>query len=288
MNMKGGIKALIIVCCMAHSQVSMAQCHKATVEDGYYHKHIIRTKSPLNYPPLREADVMWSKRVWRIIDLREKMNHPLYFPVEETNSRKSLFDVIRCGLLGDSSLTAYGTGPLGTHDDFRRPLSVEEVGRLLISTDTVSTPDLETNEPIDQVVTTVIESSSILQYRIKEEWYFDRARGEMKVRIIGIAPRVMVYGDEGEERGMRDLFWLYYPECRYVFSSYAAFDRNNDSERLSYEALFEKRIFSSHISKESNVYDRQISAYATGIDHLLEAERIKQEIFELEHDLWTY
>ena len=97
-----------------------------------------------------------------------------------------------------------------------------------------------------------------------------------------------VRGDDGEVRGYAPMFWLYYPECRYVFANWDAFNRENDAERRSYEDIFWKRQFSSYITKWSNVYDRDIPAYKTGLDALLEGEEIKQSLFEFEHDLWNF
>jgi hypothetical protein len=36
------------------------------------------------------------------------------------------------------------------------------------------------------------------------------------------------------------------------------------------------------------VYNRSIESYAKGLDALMESERIKEEIFLTEHDLWHY
>jgi len=113
-------------------------------------------------------------------------------------------------------------------------------------------------------------------------------RSERYVRIIGIAPRLEEFDDEGLSKGFKDLFWLYYPECRYVFANSEAYNPLNDAQRRTYEDLFQKRFFSSFIVKESNVYDRPISSYARGLDALAESERIKEELFLLEHDLWHY
>ena len=88
--------------------------------------------------------------------------------------------------------------------------------------------------------------------------------------------------------GLHQIFWLYYPECRYVFANWEVFNRQNDAERRSYEDIFWKRQFNSYVIKESNVYDRNIAEYKTGIDALLESERIKEDLFVMEHDLWNF
>jgi gliding motility associated protien GldN len=244
-----------------------------TVLDGAYVKEHNATKRVVAYPHLREADVMWAHRVWRIVDLREKINHQLYFPIEEIEDRKSLFDVIKHALLVEGSLTAYGLGPTETDDEFRFPMQPTGLDSML------NTP-VTNSEPI--------KSIDITQYKMKEDWVFDKQRSERYVRVIGIAPMMQMFGDDGESRGYKTLFWLYFPECRYVFANWDVFNLQNDAQRRTFEDIFQQRMFASYIVKESNVYNRAIADYANGMDELLESERIKNELFEVEHDLWHY
>ena len=123
---------------------------------------------------------------------------------------------------------------------------------------------------------------------MKEDWIWDRQRSERYIRIIGIAPMIEDYDRDGDSMGYATLFWLYYPECRYVFANADVFNLFNDAQRRTYEDLFQKRYFSSYIVKHSNVYDRSVGEFARGMDALAESERIKEELFNLEHDLWHY
>ena len=258
-----------------------------TVLDGAYIKEHTKTKRVVPYTHIREADVMWARRVWRTIDLREKLNHPLYYPEQAINDRKSLFDVIRHGLLVDGSITAYDVGPTAEDDEFRKPLLATDLKDIFTRLDTQYTEDLDTGELVPVVQEITVESGDIKMYRLKEDWIFDKQRSTMDIRIIGIAPMKEAKGEDGEVRGYTPLFWLYYPECRYVFANWEAFNRENDAERRSFEDIFWKRQFSSYITKWSNVYDRNINEYKTGLDALLEGEEIKQALFEFEHDLWN-
>ena len=259
-----------------------------TVLDGAYIKEHTKTKRVVPYTHIREADVMWARRVWRTIDLREKMNHPLYFPTEAINDRKSLFDVIRQGLMVDGSITAYSVGPIGTDDEFKKPLLASELKELFTRLDTQYVENLVTGvfDTVSQEIS--LESRDIMMYNVKEDWIFDKQRSTMDIRILGIAPMQEKRGDDGEIRGYTPLFWLYYPECRYVFANWDAFNRENDAERRSFEDIFWKRQFSSYITKWSTVYDRGINQYKTGLNALLEGEEIKQQLFEFEHDLWNF
>jgi len=259
-----------------------------TVLDGAYVPEHTQTKRVVPYPYLRESDVMWSKKVWRTLDMKEKLNHPLYFPLEDLNDRSSLFNVIKRALLDDGSLTAYGMGPTQDDDEFKYPLSASQVDSLLNPIKSVGIQDLETGLMNYEDRKEAIESDIVTQYQIKEHWVFDKQRSERYVRIIGLCPRVEDYNENGEFRGYKPLFWLYYPECRYVFQNSWVFNASNGAERRSFEEIFQKRRFASFIHKEEHVYDRPIASYAQGLDALLEAERIKEEIFLIEHDLWHY
>lgn len=248
------------------------------VLDGPYVKEHVPTRRVVPYPFLREADVMWSKRIWRVIPLNEKMNHPLKLPYHnQTNDRKSLIDVIfDAAIAGD--LTAY----TGEHaEEFAERLTPQEVKNYGASDDTV-----DVQQPDGSVTREVshkeFNRDDVIKYRIKEDWFFDRQRSVMECRIIGIAPVV----EDTIKKIEKVPFWIYFPEARHVFVNKEVFNRFNDAERRTFDDIFQKRMFSSYIIKESNVEDRRIKDYAAGLDALLESQRIKEDLFNLEHDLW--
>ena len=259
------------------------------VLDAAYVRETNLTKRVIPYPHLREADVMYMRRVWQVMDLQQKINHPYYFPTVPIKDRKSLFDVIRQGLLIEGSLVAYSTGAIDD-DEFQIPLLPDSVFNLL---NIITIEDEYADDGLTvigtQKVVTPIKSEDITRYMLKEDWIWDRQRSERYVRIIGIAPMMEKFDENsGNSLGYTPLFWLYYPECRYVFANADVFNLFNDAQRRTYEDLFQKRYFASYIIKESNVYDRTIISYARGRDGLAESERIKEELFLLEHDLWHY
>jgi gliding motility associated protien GldN len=270
---------------MAQSSVAQIQ----TVLDGAYVKEHNPTRKVVAYPYLRQADVMWHKRIWEFIDLKQKMNQSLYYPTEKSDERKSLWDVIYEGLTQVGALTAYDLGPTGQDDKFRHALTAAQVDSMLNREVISYVPNLETGEPepVKQIVK--MESTDIVGYKLKEEWLFDKQRSERYVRIIGIAPVYLSKSLEtGEVKGIKEIFWLYFPECRWVFANADVFNLHNDAARLSFDDIFQKRMFTAYIVKEENVYDRSIQDYTKGIDALLESERIKDELFLAEHDLWNY
>ena len=133
-----------------------------------------------------------------------------------------------------------------------------------------------------------IQPADIVQYIIKEDWFFDKQRSVMDVRIISIAPVIEVQDEQGEFRGYKPLFWLYFPDCRNYFSKFKVYDPANDADERNFDEIFQKRLFGSYISMESNVYNRPVSSYTTGTDAMMESERIKNSIFEFEQGLWHY
>jgi gliding motility associated protien GldN len=254
------------------------------VLDGVYVPEHHTARKVIPYTPLREADVMWSKRVWRVIDLREKINHPLYFPTEKINNRRSLTQVIIDAVQeGGSGLTAFSS----MDDEFKVKLEPSEIQAMLVKTDTLFDFDADGNS-IPKPIVIPFDPSSVKRYRLKEDWFFDKQKSVLEVRIIGICPVQESFDEEGNYRGESPLFWVYFPEAREIFVNIEVFNRNNDAERRTLEDVFWKRQFSSYIIKESNVYDRKIVEYKNNLDLLLEAKKIKDEIFNKEQDLWEY
>ena len=285
--MKAARHLVTLLCVLAVALSAEAQTQ--TVLDGAYVKETNLTKRVVPYPSLREADVMYVRRIWQDIDLRQKINQMFYFPVDPIEDRKNLFDVIRYALEVEGSLTAYGTGPAGDDDEFRYPYTGTQVDSVLNPTVIIPQFDPVTGEVIGSMeAQTTLNSQDIVRYRLKEDWVWDRQRSQRHVRIIGMAPIIEKKDDEGNSQGLAPLFWLYYPECRYVFANAECYNYENDAQRRTFEEIFQKRYFSSYIVKETNVFDRSIADYAQGLDALLESGRIKDELFTFEHDLWHY
>ena len=245
--------------------------------DDIVDKRITSEKRLLAYDHVREADIFWEKRIWRVIDIREKMNLPFAYP------ERPFFSILMDAAI-NSEITVYST----EDDKFSASLTPDEVASMGATIDTVITFDPETYEEQLQVVRNDINPEDVKRFRIKEVWFFDEETSTMQVRILGIAPLVDKTDENGNFLYEKPMFWVYYPEAREILSRERVFNIGNDASPITWEDLLEMRFFASYIYKESNVRDRRLQDYLTGIDLLLEADKIKQEIFNFEHDLWSY
>ncbi len=269
---------ILHVCCTGNVQGQH-------VYDKSYVGHINQTRTPITYTHLRESDVTWARRVWRKLDLREKVNHKFYYPIEPIDNRQSLVQVL-INAVDEGTLTAFD--PLD--DEFSRTLTAIEVDEKLRSVDTLWVPSGEPPyEPEMVIIPYEFDVARVKQIRLLEEWFFDKQLGVMGVRIIGIQPVAEnIDPATGEARGTEPMFWVYFPEARNIFSSVAVFNEHNDAERKTLDDVFWKRMFGSYIYKIDNVYNRQVADYTQGMDQLFEAEKLKEDIFCMETDLWEY
>jgi gliding motility associated protien GldN len=250
---------------------------ESKVLDGVYERTIVKETKPLKYDHIREADVFWEKRIWRVLDVREKMNKPFVYP-------EAPFINIILNAAKEEKITLYST----IDDKFTTQLTPDEAATIGASVDTIEKFDPVTFVSEMVIVRNDLNWEDIKRFRIKEVWFFDEETSTMQVRILGIAPVRDVFDDNGNFKYEQPMFWAYYPELRNVLAAETAFNPLNDASSMSWEDIFEMRYFSSYIFKESNVYDRRIQEYATGVDLLLEAEKIKGDIFNFEHDLWSF
>jgi gliding motility associated protien GldN len=330
-------KLSLTLCILCFQQVD-AQCESTDfisstpILDYPYLKEHILTKRTIPYENVREADVVWSKRVWREIDLREKINFPIYYPfdhhtpsgqyVRNTNCW-SLWTIMRHHILQGELKLFSPYNPyqfdIVDGDQFKYPIVPKSggnycndsvfrnnvfyyLGKLGDESDVpYSTYDGQDSTAIingvDQLVypprdTSWIDSEHIVKYILKEDWFFDKERSVMDVRILGIAPVIMKEesAPNGQKMiaGMETKFWVYFPHLRYLLTNYYVYNDKNDAQWMSYDDLFWKRRFSSVVTKESNVFDRSIDSYRTGVDALIESADIIESIRTFEQDVWNF
>lgn len=261
----------------------------AQVIDGAYKKEDTKARKPTPLPFVREADIMWKKRVWRVIDLREKMNQPLYFPTSEVDKRYNLVNLMIQGIK-DGKLTAYDAR---NDDEFNNVMTYEQVKEVFgATTRTQKVKDIDTGELKEKTIVSDIRAEEVKQFMIKEDWFFDKQTSTMNVRIIGICPIREYFRDEdvNQENALHtQVFWVYYPEARELMAANEVFNPQNSARNLSFDDVFLKRKFNSYIVKEENVYNnRAISSYLSSKDAMIESKKIENSIFDFEQNLWEY
>jgi gliding motility associated protien GldN len=256
--------------------------------DNAYDKSNVNARTPLPYEHLRVDDALFAEKVWRELDLREKMNQPFRYAAESDNGSQMFVNIL-LKAVSTGQVTAFGD------DRFTSPKSIAEIQQLTVgSADTVAvtSPD-DINKIVEYRVTRAsFDAQSVSKIAIKEEWVFDREASRYFCRILGIAPLQTKYLPNGQERGSSVMFWVYYPDMRPILTKYEVYNpKNMGNSRMTWEELLESRMFSSYIVKSSleNSANRTIRSYVKDpILALLEGENIKEKIFNYEQDLWSY
>lgn len=256
---------------------------------------------PLQYGYVADRDVLMGKMVWEQIDLDERINFPLYFPIDTANigkDRRSLFDVLIKEIKSGRITEVY-------YDDyFNTKKSLKDMSSSFTYIDTTNAGREEINTYFDDYKSGAkvldpqyidkreLTSIDVSGYKIKGYWYFDKRQGEMKYRLLGICP----VSPEAREIGVEnpdviELFWVYFPSVRDVLHEWKAFNNENSAMPMTFDHLLNSRRFSGVIYKEENVYgDRQIQEYMrdNALNQLLESERVKEKIRDFEQDMWNY
>ena len=251
---------------------------------------------PLPYGFVDDRDILWSKIVWEYIDLNERLNLPLYYPTESnqiSSDRRSLFETLLNGVNSGKITQIYND------DYFTQKLTAADISKKLIRVDTIdagfavlnTNPNADIEEYIDR---TALTSHRIVGFEIKGVWYFDKKLGELKYRLLGIAPMapdIQTLERGGNPNEKIPVFWVFYPDARNILHDMKIFNPKNSAYPISFDHVLNSRRFSSVITREENIYgNRKISDYIRGnsLFQVLEAEKIKDGIRNKELDMWNY
>ena len=252
---------------------------------------MLKDRTPLPYENLRADDALYRHKIWREIDTREKINLPFRYSADENNGNQRFISIL-FKAIQDSAVTVFDE----VDDRFTTPMTKADIVRKM-SGEPVIVPiyDSAGNVGHYDTLSRDIVLDSFYKFRIKEEVIFDKESSRLFWRILGIAPVLNVYTAQTNQFvGTKELFWVYYPDMRPIFSKYDVYNGKNYGARMSWEDLFESRMFYGRIIKSSidNPYDKFIEQYPglkdKGILQLLEGENIKEKIFNYEQDLWSY
>ncbi len=256
---------------------------------------------PLPYGYVHDRDVLMGKSIWELIDLDERINFPLYYPIDTANigkDRRSLFTVLLNGIKSGKITEVYAD------DYFNTKKTLKDMQSSFKYVDTTQTGLDEINNFYDDykagrkvldpqyINTKDLTAQDISGYKIKGYWYFDKRQSELKYRLLGICPVSPEARDIGAENpDVIELFWVYFPAIRDVLHEAKAFNDKNSAQPITFDHLLNSRRFNGVIYKEENVYgDRNIADYErdNAQMQLLESERIKEKIRNFEQDMWNY
>jgi gliding motility associated protien GldN len=247
---------------------------------------------PLPYGYVDDRDVLFGKTVWEIIDLDERVNFPMYYPIDESlgDNRKSLYSVLVKGIRDGKITEVYDSSYFTTKK------TLKDIEASLVKVDTTDGGIDQLNAGVELseqfIKRTELKAIDVDGYKIVGRWYFDKRQGELKYRMLGICPIIPdVYTMGQEVKDYIDLFWVFFPSVRDVLHDNYAFNDKNSSAPISFDHLLNARRFSSTIYQEENVQgDREVSEYIkeNAQMQLLESERIKEKIRNFEQDMWSY
>ncbi len=271
------------------SGVSDTITRKSLRNDNAFDKSNLSARTPLPYEHLRWDDALYAQKVWRELDLREKMNQSFRYEASDDNGSQMFVDML-LKAVRSGEVTAF------SDDRFTTPMAIADIEQLTMgSADTVAQYD---TKQIDKIIGYVVTRASfnpknVVKLRLKEEWVFDREASRMFVRILGVAALKTEYiPNTTIERGTSTMFWVYYPDLRPMLAKNEVYNpKNMGMSRMTWEELFESRMFSSYIVKSTidNASNKTVkNIYKDPILSLLEGDNIKEKIFNYEQDLWSY
>ncbi|WP_224485597.1 type IX secretion system protein PorN/GldN [Robertkochia aurantiaca] len=248
---------------------------------------------PLPYGYIDDRDILWSKTVWERIDLDERINFPFYYPIDTVGigkDRRSLYDVLMKNLRNGNIDAVYAD----SYFTDKRTLKDLEATLEKVDTTDLGYEQVNAGEQVspEYINRRKLTAADIQEWRVKGVWYFDKRHGELKYRLLGIAPVAPdVNFIDTENSDLVELFWVWFPGVRDILHEAKAFNNTNSSRPISFDQLLNARRFNAYIYKEENVQeDREIKEYITdnALFQLLEAQRIKERIRNKEQDMWSY
>ncbi len=281
---------LKVVAAAAVDTLPIKKVLKSLRPDEAVETTVLRDRTPLPYENLRADDAVYRHKIWREIDTREKINLPFRYSADENNGNQRFISIL-LQAIQDSTVTVFNS----IDDRFTTPMTKEEVAKV-VSGDEIDVPIIDSNGVTSgtKKMRNDVNLDSFYRFRIKEEVIFDKESSRLFWRILGIAPVKDIITSVGVNLGPTELFWVYYPDMRATFAKYEVYNGKNFGARMSWEELFESRMFYGRIIKSTidNPYDQYIRNYKglsnNSILQLLEGENIKEKIFNYEQDLWSY
>jgi gliding motility associated protien GldN len=272
-------------------EINLGVIKKSLRNDDAVERNLVKERTPLPYEHIREDDAVYRQRLWREIDVHEKMNLPFVYKADGDNGNQR-FVIILLNAIKSGEITAFDP----TDDRFTTPMPFGTIARKLVGEQTVQQVPDWIKDPTgqtmkDTTITNEFDPNAVEKYWVKEDVIFDKESSRLHTRILGIAPMKTEKNPDGSVKYVTPLFWVYYPDIRPMLAKFEAYNGKNYGARLSWEEMFESRMFASRIIKSTveNPNDLFIEGYVKDpILRLLEGDNIKEKIFNYEQDLWSY
>lgn len=256
-------------------------------------QQLLDNDNPLDYGYVDDRDILYSRMTWEKVVLDERVNFPLYYPIDTNNigrNRRSLFDVLMNAVKDGDIPNIYDD----SYFTAKRTLKDIEAALTRIDTTELGIEQLNAGEELSKeyINRRDITAADIVEYHVKGLWYFDKRHGELKYRLLGLAPVAPdVNFIDSDEVDLVPLFWVFFPDAREVLHEAKAFNNENSAVPVSFDHLLNARRFNGYIFREENVQgDRTISEYISdnALMQLLESQRVKEKIRDFEQDMWSY
>jgi len=260
---------------------------------------VAENQRPIEYGYIDDRDILWSKTIWEIIDLDERINFPYYYPTINngllSDSRKSLFRILYDSIEDGSITEIYSSSYFNENEKLTFADLAEKLQMRNLSAEGISKSNAGEQVTEDDYDIYTIQSDKVMQYLIKGTWYFNKRLGELKYRLLGIAPvapdvSTLSQGPEAMKDALVPLFWVWFPDARESLANSNVFNNRNSSQAITFDHMLNSRRFNSTIYKEENVYeDREVKdyIYEDALRQLLESEKIKSVIRDFEQDMWN-
>ncbi|RKS97281.1 type IX secretion system ring subunit PorN/GldN [Chryseobacterium defluvii] len=261
---------------------------------------------PLEYGFVDDKDILKSMFVWEVIDMNDKINQPFYYDNPDgllSTPTRSLYQLLLDAALSGEIKEVYDDENLSiklSPEGIQKRLEaivIDDAAIDILNSGRQLT-EQEKKEYTDHIKTT---TDKVKVLKIMGMWFIDKRDGQMKYRPLALSamgPDPSIQGKVGPD-GMPlagadeliDLFWIYYPSARDILANNYVYNKKNSAADLSFDDIINARRFSSIIYKSSSgLGDGVIKDYIpkNAEEQLEESDRIKEQILQMENDMWNY
>lgn len=263
----------------------------------------------------RNDDIVWSRIVYRIVDMREKQNNQLYYPIMPNSKYKSLLRII-LEAHALNGVNGYNKKDADVQPDYYSVFPKDS----LPSTYAIYTwdeDDQKVNPPRSVIQKNIMNNYEFndnlygtfaedqVKFLLQEVVFFNKHYSRMYTKIIGIAPIYYntFYNVNMTNLGMQSkkdegiwnafkfsvLCWYLYDELRPFLAKQYVIPKGNETQRLTYDEFFSQKLYYSYLLGDGNMFDKMLLQTYNSPDKIRKEQiRIETELLNFEQDLWEY